>query len=192
MTHRLRRSSGRATGVLVNLVAIATLVLAGIFLLPGLAGYERYVITGASMSGTFERGSLAFAESVPVEELAVGDVITYLPPPDSGISELVTHRIIEIEATDDGSVFRTQGDANESVDPWLFQLDDPTQARVEATVPGLGWVFIALADREMRMLIIGAPAAVIGLLSLVDLIRAMRRPGSASEISSGSLVASAG
>lgn len=144
------------------------------------------------MSGTFERGSLAFAESVPVEELAVGDVITYLPPPDSGISELVTHRIIEIEATDDGSVFRTQGDANESVDPWLFQLDDPTQARVEATVPGLGWVFIALADREMRMLIIGAPAAVIGLLSLVDLIRAMRRPGSASEISSGSLVASAG
>lgn len=192
MTHRLRRSSGRATGVLVNLAAIATLVLAGIFLLPGLAGYERYVITGASMSGTFERGSLAFAESVPVEELAVGDVITYLPPPDSGISELVTHRIIEIEATDDGSVFRTQGDANESVDPWLFQLDDPTQARVEATVPGLGWVFIALADREMRMLIIGAPAAVIGLLSLVDLIRAMRRPGSASEISSGSLVASAG
>ncbi|WP_218221551.1 signal peptidase I [Nesterenkonia sp. Act20] len=181
MIRRLRDS--KATGMLVNLTAIATVVLAGIFLLPGLAGYERYVITGASMSGTFERGSLAFAESVPVEELEVGDIITYLPPPESGISELVTHRIVDIDTAQGQPVFQTQGDANDSVDPWIFQLEEPTQARVEATVPGIGWVFIALADREARMLIIGIPAAMIGLLSLIDLIRALREPESNSRTS---------
>lgn len=176
MIPKLRRSTGRVTGALINLIAIAVLSLAGLFLLPGMAGYERYVITGASMSGTFERGSLAFADTVPVAELAVGDIITYLPPPDSGITELVTHRIVEIDASGEELVFRTRGDANESDDPWQFVLEEPTQARVEATVPGVGWVFLALADREMRMLIIGVPAGIVGLLSLVEVVRALRSP----------------
>lgn len=176
MIPKLRRSTGRVTGALINLIAIAVLSLAGLFLLPGMAGYERYVITGASMSGTFERGALAFADTVPVEELVVGDIITYLPPPDSGITELVTHRIVEIDASGEEPVFRTRGDANESDDPWQFVLEEPTQARVEATVPGVGWVFLALADREMRMLIIGVPAGIVGLLSLVEVVRALRSP----------------
>lgn len=180
--HRLRRTSGKALGMLVNLAAIATVLLAGIFLLPGLAGYERYVITGASMSGTFERGSLAFAETVPVEELAVGDIITYLPPPDSGITELVTHRIVDIDTSGEDPVFQTRGDANSSDDPWVFGLDDPTQARVEATVPGLGWVFLALADREIRMLIIGIPAGVVGVLSLIEVVRALRGPTAQTDV----------
>ena len=190
-THRLRRTSGRALGVLVNLAAIATVLLAGIFLLPGLAGDERYVITGASMSGAFERGSLAFAEAVPVEELAVGDIITYLPPPDSGISELVTHRIVEIDTTDEAPVFQTRGDANSSDDPWLFGLEDPTQARVEATVPGLGWVFLALADREIRMLIIGIPAGIVGVLSLIEVVRALRSPTPQADTGAGRLASAA-
>lgn len=188
MIGRIRRSTNRVTGVLINLAAITVVVLAGLFLLPGLAGYERYVITGASMSGTFERGSLAFAEAVPVQELVIGDVITYLPPPDSGLTELVTHRIVDIQDAEpgagEGSVFTTRGDANASDDPWLFQLDDPTQARVEATVPGVGWVFLALADRELRMLIIGIPAGIVGVLSLLEVIRALRSPRTEAELTS--------
>lgn len=186
MIGRIRRSTGRATGILINLAAIAVVVLTGIFLLPGLAGYERYVITGASMSGTFERGSLAFADTVPVQELAVGDVITYMPPPDSGLTELVTHRIVDIQEAQEGAgagpVFTTRGDANSTDDPWLFQLEDPTQARVEATVPGIGWVFLALADREARMLIIGIPAGIVGVLSLVEVVRALRSPRPEAEL----------
>jgi len=157
MIPKLRRSTGRVTGALINLIAIAVLSLAGLFLLPGMAGYERYVITGAS-----------------------------LPPPDSGITELVTHRIVEIDASGEELVFRTRGDANESDDPWQFVLEEPTQARVEATVPGVGWVFLALADREMRMLIIGVPAGIVGLLSLVEVIRALRTPSAPKEQSAAS------
>ena len=59
-------------------------------ILPGLFGYQRYVITSGSMTGTYDRGSVVFADVVPVSDLRVGDVITYTPPPGSGPDGLVT------------------------------------------------------------------------------------------------------
>ena len=39
---------------------------AAIMLLPAAFGLERYVLTGASMAGTYDRGSVVFAEVVRV------------------------------------------------------------------------------------------------------------------------------
>lgn len=166
---------GRAA---VTAAAIVAAVIAALMLVPGLVGLDRYVITGGSMSGTFERGALVFERKVPVADLEVGDVITYLPPADSGIAELVTHRIVSIEANPDGSdapVFRTQGDANADADPWTFVLTDPVQPRLVAFVPEAGWVFIALSDARLRVLAIGLPAGIIALLFLRDLVRSLAR-----------------
>lgn len=176
MSASLRSLSGLA----INAVAVLVLSLAVLFLLPGLAGYDRYVITGGSMSGTFERGSLVFTKEIPVNTLRAGDIITYMPPPDSGINELVTHRIENVEASANGPLFRTKGDANASSDPWVFHLQAPTQARYQAAVPHAGWVFIALADRELRMLIIGVPAGLIAVLSLLEVVRVLREPKAAA------------
>ncbi|GAA1166631.1 hypothetical protein GCM10009584_04510 [Ornithinimicrobium humiphilum] len=166
------RRLARITGNL----ALATVVLAcAAYLLPHFLGYERYVITGGSMSGSIEKGSVVFEKARPVEELAVGDVITYLPPAGSGATTLVTHRIVEIDTDDAGQlVFRTQGDANADVDPWTFSLVDDTQPVVEHTVPYLGHALIALADRGTRMILIGVPSGAIALLALVELVRALR------------------
>jgi signal peptidase len=46
---------------------------------------------------------------------------------------------------------------------------------VTFAVPYVGYVFIALQDRVLRMLLIGLPASVIALISLVQLIGAVRR-----------------
>ena len=169
-THRSRSGAARARGVLVNLGLGLVMLAALAFLLPSLMGLQRYVIMGGSMEGTYDLGSVVFEEVVPVEELRVGDVITYVPPAESGIDTLVTHRITEI----DGADFRTQGDANPAVDPWTFQLTAATQPRVVAHVPYVGFAFMALADRGTRMALIGLPAALIALWSLVELARALR------------------
>jgi signal peptidase I len=164
-TKRLARWTG-------NVAIVAVILACAAYLLPHFMGYERYVITGGSMSGTIEKGSVVFAKPVPVEDLAVGDVITYMPPADSGIHNLVTHRLVEIEQGDTGQlVMRTKGDAVPHVDPWTFSLVEDVQPVVEYTVPTLGYLLIALADREMRMLIIGVPAALIALLALIELSR---------------------
>lgn len=189
MSTSARSRLGRIPTMAINALAAVILILAALFLLPGLAGYDRYVITGGSMSGTFERGSLVFTQEVPVESLRVGDIITYMPPPDSGIRELVTHRIESIDASSTGPVFRTRGDANASSDPWTFQLQSSTQARFAAAVPYGGWVFIALADRQLRMLIIGIPAAVVGLMSLLEAVRTLREPKAYAPTPAGSTAA---
>ena len=178
---QLAARARRAAGYLFNATLVVLMLACGAYLLPHLLGYERYVITGGSMSGAIERGSVVFSEPRPVQDLEVGDVITYLPPADSGVTTLVTHRIVEIEPGEQGgSVLRTKGDANADVDPWTFSLVAQEQPVVEHTVPGLGYLLIALADREVRMLVIGVPAGVIALLALVELTRNLAALGQPS------------
>lgn len=162
---------GRIGRYLFNVVCTVVSVVALGFILPAAFGLERYVIAGGSMTGSISKGSVVFEEVVPVSELRVGDVITYMPPNESSIENLVTHRIVEI----DGISFRTKGDANADVDPWTFDLPGDTQPRVVADVPLVGYVIIALQDRETRMAVIGVPAALVALYSLADLLLGLRR-----------------
>jgi signal peptidase len=160
----LRRAASAA-------LLLACLAPAALMLVPALLGYERYVITGDSMSGAYDRGSILYSREVPVEQLAVGDVITYEPPPKAGTDGLVTHRIVSIQRAHGERVFRTGGDANAEPDPWRFSLEEPTQARASFAVPLAGYAFAALGIREVRMLVIGLPALGIAVLLLVRLWR---------------------
>jgi signal peptidase I len=153
---------GRAVLGLACLVLIATLV-------PGLLGYQRYVVVGGSMEPTIHRGSLVFDEIVPVGQLRVGDVVTYVPP---GQSDPVTHRIISRERDRRGApVFRTKGDANAQPDLRPFTLERPTQARVAHAVPYAGFLFMFLASRAARLLVLVLPAIALALLLLARLWR---------------------
>ncbi|HYG92834.1 MAG TPA: signal peptidase I [Nocardioides sp.] len=173
--HRTTRTVvHRLVGHVVSLVLVLFTLLGVAYIVPAFLGYDRYVITGDSMSGTIEKGSLVLERPTPVDELAEGDVITYQPPANSGVGNLVTHRVTEVGRDAQGRVvLQTKGDANADPDPWLFSLTDPEQPVVEVTVPYAGWVFIALADRETRMLVVGVPAALIALLSLGQLAAAL-------------------
>ena len=57
------------------------------------------MIVSGSMEPAIPTGSVVYDEVVPVEDLEVGDVITFVPPPEYGIAEPVTHRIVEIGRT---------------------------------------------------------------------------------------------
>jgi signal peptidase len=157
----------KAKSVLWALVPALALGLAALMLVPAALGYHRYVITGDSMTGAIDRGSIVFDDEVPVSELAEGDVITYDPPQSSGVEGPVTHRIVEIKEGRGGAPkFRTKGDANETADPWTFTLNQPTQARVAFHVPYVGYAFAALSIRWVRILLIGLPALLIAMTLL--------------------------
>lgn len=164
------RRLGRALCALL----VAAGVLFGLFLIaPSLLGWERYVIVSGSMTGTYDRGSLVFDEVVPVKSLKVGDVVTYRPPRGSGPAGLVTHRIHAIgrDPKTSAPVFRTKGDANKVADPWTFTLPQRDQARVVTGVPYAGFALAALAQRQVRMLLVGLPAALIALIVMTGLFR---------------------
>jgi signal peptidase I len=163
----------RAARALSALLLTAGVLFGGVLVLPAVAGWQRYVIVSGSMTGTYDRGSLVIDDVIPVEDLKVGDVITYSPPAGSGPKGLVTHRIVSIQPDPKTGmrVFHTKGDFNQSADPWTFTLTQPTQARVRFGVPYAGFVVAALSRRDLRMLIVGLPAALIALTSLAGLWR---------------------
>src|SRR6476661_7812524 len=151
----------RAARVVSTLVVATGLLFGAVLVAPALLGLQRYVIVSGSMTGTYDRGSLVLDDVVPVASLRVGEVITYRPPPAAGIDHLVTHRIAAIEHDRNGGVvFRTKGDANPAADPWTFTLPNPTQARVRAGIPRVGFVLAALSDRTIRLAVIALPAAL--------------------------------
>ena len=143
---------------LVCAAAAAHVAALAVTFVPGLLGYQRYVLVGGSMEPTIHRGSLVFDEIVRVRELREGDVITYVPP---GARKAVTHRIISAKHQKTGSpVFRTQGDTNAAADMRPFKLDQPHQARYRFSVPYLGWVFIAARHAAGALPAAGAAGAV--------------------------------
>ena len=158
---------------LVGALLPAAALVAGLaVLLPALLGLQRYVITGGSMTGTYDRGSIVYDRVVPVAELRVGDVITYTPPPGPARPRgLVTHRIVAVDLASHRRVFRTKGDANATPDPWTFTLPGTTQARVAFDLPYIGFALAALGDRRARMVLIGLPALLIALSLLARLWR---------------------
>ena len=169
---------------ILNWVAFtAVMIAAALMLIPTLLGYDRYVITSGSMEPAIGTGSVVYDRVVPVEDLAVGDIITFLPPPEYDVTTPVTHRIHDISRAPQGATvngepaggavqYRTKGDANEDVDPWTIVLDQPEQARVEHHIEKLGYVYIALSNRWVQLLVIGLPAAVIFVLLCISLWRA--------------------
>jgi signal peptidase I len=156
----------RAFGFLLCAVA---LVLALAVLVPALLGFQRYVITSGSMTGTYDRGSLVFDRVVATSGLRAGDVITFRPPGQAG---LVTHRIVSVRVVHGQRVFKTKGDANRTTDVWSpMTLRDTRQARVAFHVPYVGFGIAALSDRRVRMIVIGLPALLIALSTLAGLWR---------------------
>ena len=156
----------RAFGFVLCAVA---LVLALAVLVPALLGFQRYVITSGSMTGTYDRGSLVFDRVVATSSLRKGDVITFRPPGQAG---LVTHRIVAVRVVRGQRVFTTKGDANRTADVWgPLTLHDARQARVAFHVPYVGYGIAALSERKVRMMVIGLPALLIALVTLAGLWR---------------------
>lgn len=161
----------RRLGHLVTAMCLAALVFAvGAILLPSLLGFQRYVITGGSMTGTIPKGAVIYSRITATGQLEAGDIITFNPP---GMETPVTHRIVSVEEGPDGRrAFRTKGDFNEADDPWNpIILNEPRQARYVFHVPLLGYLLAVLSIRVMRVTLIGLPAVLIALSLLWSLWR---------------------
>ena len=168
---RARALAQAAGRVLMSVLMLLTLAAVAVTFLPGLLGYQRYVLVGSSMEPTIHRGSLVFDEVVPVADLRKGDVITYVPP---GHSQPVTHRLISVKHPKQlmgKALFRTQGDNVADPDMRAFTLDKPTQARYSFAVPYLGWVFVALGTPQLRLILLVVPALLIALAMVARLWR---------------------
>lgn len=83
---------------------------------PSLFGYHVFRVQTDSMVPTLQVGDVILVKSVPAEEIAVGDIITYKVIEGELSGQTITHRVIDDPELRDGVYyFRTKGDKEGAV-----------------------------------------------------------------------------
>ncbi|MEG9249883.1 signal peptidase I [Arthrobacter sp. Soc17.1.1.1] len=157
---------------LASLLGTVFMVLAVVAVLffaigPRFFGYQTATMLTGSMAPDIVPGDVVVTTLQPVDEIAVGDVISYHIPVEDHRVE--THRVVEVVRGADGTTaVRTKGDANESVDPWLATLDGDSVYEVAAVIPQVGNAIRALRTPAVsHVLVYGIPAVLVGALLLM-------------------------
>jgi len=136
-----------SAAVLVLVAALAALVI----VIPAVSGATALTVLTSSMAPDYPPGSLIVTKPTPVDDIRVGDVITYQI--ESGKPAVISHRVITRSISTDGdTTFVTKGDNNAVADT------DPVRAvQVKGTlwytIPLLGWVNTAVAGESRGILV---------------------------------------
>lgn len=122
-----------------------------------LFGYSIFNIKTASMHSELPKGSLVFTKSLDAYDYLVGDDITFF---DAGLTRhMVTHRIIDIDESENFLRFETKGVDNFEADEYLVP-EGNVVGKVFFHIPTLG---LYISYIQENLLIVG------GLLVLVIL-----------------------
>ncbi|MFF2843920.1 signal peptidase I [Paenarthrobacter sp. NPDC057981] len=165
----LRRVAGAVARVIgVGLLVLGALVFLFLAIGPRVLGYQTSTMLTGSMSPLINPGDVVVTVPTPIQDIKVGDIITYhIPVEDQRVE---THRIVEITTTADGGVaVQTKGDANNGIDPWIATLQGKTVDKQVATIPYVGNAIRVLREpMVLNTLMYGAPAIlVIGMLASI-------------------------
>lgn len=146
-------------GLSAGLLGLVALVAALVIVIPVVSGSTPMTILTSSMEPTYPPGTLIIVKPIDVDEIAIGDAITYQI--ESGKPEVVTHRVISIESVAGEKSFTTKGDNNAVADPKAVM---PVQVRgtVWYAVPYLGYAN-TLVNGDSRSVII--PIIAVGLFA---------------------------
>lgn len=176
-----QRAAGHGPGRLAALLKAAATVSGTVIVIvllvatigPRLLPYRTFTVLSGSMEPTIPVGSMIFDHEVDASELARGDVVTFHPPgqPD----KLVSHRVVRVEETKQGSFLVTRGDANGVVDDWRIPAEG-RGLRYEFHVPYLGYVVGGLLTPVGRLVALSLAALWLGGLALWTIWRPRKEP----------------
>jgi signal peptidase len=174
----------RLIGHLAFWIAAALGLLAGLVWGGAQLGVVRpLIVISGSMEPSIGTGDLLIVRSTPTSDLEVGDVVTLH---SETTQELVTHRITEIDRTDDGRWrIGMKGDANEGADLEIYTVGDTTWTPV-VRVPHGGDVAARLMDPAVSLPILLGLLGLLGLSLIDERGRARAGAARAAEVRSAS------
>jgi len=136
-----------SAAALLLVAALAALVI----VVPAVVGGTALTVLTSSMAPAYPPGTLIVIKPTPVDEIRVGDVLTYQI--ESGKPAVISHRVTTRSISTSGdTTFVTKGDNNALADP------EPVQA-VQAkgtlwyAIPMLGWVNNAVSGESRGILV---------------------------------------
>ncbi|NLC54458.1 MAG: signal peptidase I [Erysipelothrix sp.] len=138
-----------------TLLTVGLLIFA--FLLVGVRflGYTPYAIISGSMEPAYPVGSLVYVQKVDVEEIEVNTPITFVLNEDLVVA---THRVVDIDK--EAKLFKTKGDANNSVDGKPVHFNNVLGV-VKYSLPYLGYLSVYLKSRKGLIVMISLIIVVV-------------------------------
>lgn len=141
-----------------------------------ISGYQFYVVKSDSMKAThFKAGDIVICKEVDVNELMVGDVITFISDNPGSEGEVFTHMIRERVYNDGTLGFVTYGTTTGENDEALATV---ILGKYKGKLPGLGYFFQYLKTTPGYIVCILVPFLLLILsqgLNCVRLFRAYRK-----------------
>ena len=119
-------------GIVLVVLLMTMVVLA---LLAPHFGWRADTVLSGSMEPALPVGCVQVTKPVDPEDIKVGDIITFRSPTTG---QLMSHRVAAVQV-DESYQFRTKGDANEDVDPYLIPSQNVV-GRVCFKVAHVGYV----------------------------------------------------
>ncbi len=151
--------------VLVTYVVTVLGLAAMVQILPNI-GHGLFAVRSNSMAPDLRVGDLLLIDRVRPDAVRAGDVVTI----SIGTGTTVTHRVVNVTATDGGPMFTTKGDANATADPVAHRADQ-LKGRLSLAVPILGYLLamLTMASGIAALFSIGATLlTAVWLLDEID------------------------
>ena len=115
---------------------------------PSFFGIKTFVIVSESMEPNIMPGDAIFVKSVNVDELNIGDVISFK---DDGFTN--THRIVNIVSEGNEIKYRTKGDNNSKNDRKLVSSDD-VEGKYIFRIKGFGSFMEAIKNKTTLVVLL--------------------------------------
>lgn len=129
--------------------------------------YDSYIVTSGSMEPEIQTGSLLFTYKTGVENINVGDTITYRER-----DNFVTHQVIN-KTNETPPTFTTKGIANDSPDPAQV-TEDMIQGKKLFSIPFLGYVIAWAGSTRGFITLVVVPALLLILIELKNIFKELK------------------
>ena len=119
--------STSVTIVLFLAIALCLFVMFQVFTqgYASIGGYSMFRVATGSMGESIPIQSLIIVKRVDIQELEVGDIVTFSSKMPDMAGMTITHRVVEKEVTEQGEIrLITRGDANPSIDSHYLTADN--------------------------------------------------------------------
>lgn len=125
--------------IIEKIIIIAIIIISAIILTQRLTnnekaflGYRIFRVQTGSMIPKYQVGDVIIVKEKSINNIKIGDDVTYWGTTGTMKGKLVTHRVVNIEEKDGQKIFYTKGIANNTIDPAVYsnQINGVVQGRL--------------------------------------------------------------
>ena len=143
-----------------------------------IAGYQVLRVLTSSMEPAISENTCIIIKKYPVDQLKVGDIITFTSDDPQIQGMYNTHRIHDIVEENGETLYVTKGDAIDAVDAYPVHKDQVAGILVRELPGGqlLGKCFVALSDNRIYFLVIILPLMICLMSYFWQIVGIFRKP----------------